>query len=334
MSKILYSFGYTNKRINAYYQREDVVFLMYHRVLFEADACSVEPGMYITPETVETHLSELNNEFACLTCKESYVWFNNDSLAKNKPKCILTFDDGWCDFYQYVFPLLKKYSIPATVFLPTSFIGTGKVFWTDRIMNIFDTVQGQYSGVKERNIPFSSLITQKVFDFSCTDLKDCYPAIDYLKSYKNNVIEGVLDELETFLDIDSTEDQERVFLTWEEVMEMKESGLVEFGSHTHTHAILTTLNRSEIRYELEKSKEVLCSRGVVDPKFVPFCYPNGNYNDEIAKMVQDAGYSLAVTTRRGWNERKANIFTLNRVGLHNDISSTPSLFLARLAGLL
>jgi peptidoglycan/xylan/chitin deacetylase (PgdA/CDA1 family) len=36
---------------------------------------------------------------------------------------VLTFDDGYEDFYSKAFPLLKKHGFIATVFLPTSFIG-------------------------------------------------------------------------------------------------------------------------------------------------------------------------------------------------------------------
>lgn len=48
---------------------------------------------------------------------------------------VLTFDDGYESFYQYVYPILKSMSVPATVFIPADFIGktnkwdyTGLVF--------------------------------------------------------------------------------------------------------------------------------------------------------------------------------------------------------------
>lgn len=39
---------------------------------------------------------------------------------------VLTFDDGYRDFYTEAFPVLKKYSFTGTVFLPTAFIGGRK----------------------------------------------------------------------------------------------------------------------------------------------------------------------------------------------------------------
>jgi peptidoglycan/xylan/chitin deacetylase (PgdA/CDA1 family) len=52
---------------------------------------------------------------------------------KNPPNraVILTFDDGYTNFYRYAYPILKKYNFPAIVYLPSAFIGT-KSIWLQK----------------------------------------------------------------------------------------------------------------------------------------------------------------------------------------------------------
>jgi peptidoglycan/xylan/chitin deacetylase (PgdA/CDA1 family) len=50
-----------------------------------------------------------------------------DYLRSGKPTAtkpvVITFDDGYTDFYRQAFPVLSRYGFSATVFLPTAYIG-------------------------------------------------------------------------------------------------------------------------------------------------------------------------------------------------------------------
>jgi peptidoglycan/xylan/chitin deacetylase (PgdA/CDA1 family) len=127
--------------------------------------------------------------------------------------------------------------------------------------------------------------------------------------------------------------RERVFLNWQEVKEMRESGLVSFGSHTAEHHILTTIDGEEIERQLRISKQKLTDTGAADARSISFCYPNGNYTDTIAQLVKKSGYAFAVTTQPGWNSASSASFALKRIGIHEDITTTKLMFLARVSGL-
>jgi peptidoglycan/xylan/chitin deacetylase (PgdA/CDA1 family) len=64
-----------------------------------------------------------------------------------------------------------------------------------------------------------------------------------------------------------------------------------------------------------------------------FCYPNGDVSAAAARLVGDH-YRAAVTTQRGINRVDTPAQTLLRIGVHEDISNTPTLFNARLSGWL
>ena len=45
---------------------------------------------------------------------------------------VITFDDGYLDFYRHAFPILSKYRATATVFLPTGYISTPRKMFKQR----------------------------------------------------------------------------------------------------------------------------------------------------------------------------------------------------------
>ena len=62
-----------------------------------------------------------------------------------------------------------------------------------------------------------------------------------------------------------------------------------------------------------------------------FAYPNGSasdFNRSTEKIVEEEGFSLAVTTVAGANDESSNFFALRRTGLWGD---DPGLSLLRLA---
>jgi peptidoglycan/xylan/chitin deacetylase (PgdA/CDA1 family) len=111
---------------------------------------------------------------------------------------------------------------------------------------------------------------------------------------------------------------------------MQAGNLVRFGSHTRRHTRLSLVSDpAQLRDEIAHSRTAIRERLGTDP--LTFCYPNGDTSPEAIRAVS-ANYLGAVTTRRGWNTTKSERFTLNRVGVHEDVSSTPTSFISRLAG--
>jgi peptidoglycan/xylan/chitin deacetylase (PgdA/CDA1 family) len=348
VSSFLNSFGLISLKIK-YVSPNNFVFLMYHRVLPKGRVDGIQAGMYVEPGTFEAHIRFLKNHFKIISLSDLSLFSKESYTSNSRPLCLLTFDDGFYDFYEYAFPVLETYQVPATVFLPTDFIGTNKWFWTDRLARIL------YKGQKDRGRghevkvtpPNHSLLKRGVRwvekgrrEGSIIQLEglkvsresQLEKAINILKQNREEETEQILAELSKRSNINE-DHKGRAFLSWEEVRVMAQSGLVSFGSHTSSHRILTTLTDEEVWDELIRPKEKLIAEKVVNPSFVPFCYPNGNYNEKIAGMVKEAGYSMAVTTENGWNRFGSDPFTLKRIGIHQDISSTEAMFGCRVTGL-
>ncbi len=116
--------------------------LMYHSISREAER-SVHPYYRVvtTPEVFSQHMSLLGEEGYEVIGLETALKLLDSSdgsrqVMQVKP-VVITFDDGFLDFYANAFPILARYGFTATVFLPSSFIGCngtslGKAFlsWT------------------------------------------------------------------------------------------------------------------------------------------------------------------------------------------------------------
>jgi peptidoglycan/xylan/chitin deacetylase (PgdA/CDA1 family) len=301
------------------------VILMYHRIIPASlvDA-TVQPGMYVLPETFERHLRYLSARFEM----ESMQAIDHMAGARSKrPGCMLTFDDGWFDFYEYAFPLLQKYQVPATVFLPTGYIDSDHMFWTDRLALILQRLERTSSKNNGQSCPEDPLV--KIILSVKTSLQQWIEySINLLKKHREKRIEEILDQLADYAGW--VQEADRIFLTWDEVREIQRSGLVNFGSHTVRHEMLTNLDSKEVQNELQESRQRLIQELEVQPETIPFCYPNGNYSLWIKDLVQAAGYSSACTTQSGINTPDCDRFVLKRVAVHQDMSAHEGLLGCRL----
>ena len=306
--------------------------LTYHRILERKGRHDcVQDGMFVDPETFDEHIRFLKKHFRIVPIRE--LTFAANKNGDHRPLCVLTFDDGWIDFYENAYPVLKSHSVPATVFLATDFIETGRRMWPDRVSRLYQE-RNVSQAKRARQGDSSDPIVNRLEEIKGTIRQQSETAIGLLKNHRLVRIERVISELSDRWGCDDRA-QDRDFLSWREVREMQSSGLVSFGSHTAGHQILTTLSGEEIERELVESRNALIREGVADPSCMPFCYPNGDYDDKIVRMVADAGYRLAVTTERGWNGcAYGDPYRFRRISIHQDICSTAAMLGCRIAGFI
>jgi len=83
------------------------------------------------------------------------------------------------------------------------------------------------------------------------------------------------------------------------LLEMQESGFVEYGSHTMNHPKLEKIPAEDAKWEIEESKLQL--EKLFKRKLCAFAYPYGigAYNEKIRKFVLDAGYTFDFSFKQG-----------------------------------
>ncbi len=116
------------------------------------------------------------------------------------------------------------------------------------------------------------------------------------------------------------------YLTWQQILEMKNSGVFTFGSHTVSHIALTYATDLRIKEELENSKNDLQAHLGYPVNW--FAYPYGNVNKKVESLVPKSGYLGAFGTNNGTYHSKDAMFTLPRVRIGG--GDTPATFVQKL----
>src|SRR5690554_865494 len=232
--------------------------------------------------------------------KENYNSFSLAGLMQYKREhghmprhaVVITVDDGYRDFYHYAYPILKKYQVPATLFVTTDFVDRKLWLWPDKITWLLNQVDripetikiGAFcSGAGPVNFETRPFYWQQWINHSLS-LPD---------PEKHSFIDQLASKLGKVFPLSIPPEFEPV--TWGELLEMQDNG-IEIGGHTVTHPSLGRVTESQAREEIFGCRDALNER--LGDRYRTFCYPNGQPSDFRAflpGLVQEAGFLGAVT---------------------------------------
>lgn len=105
----------------------------------------------------------------------------------------------------------------------------------------------------------------------------------------------------------------------EQIHEMSNSGVIEFGAHTQHHVNLLKLSDDEAFQEMQNSKRDVEQLVGHCPSFA---YPFGRFNEKHQQMAKDIGFKNAVSTRKKVEAYTAsNQFNIPRVSTHGAMNA-------------
>jgi peptidoglycan/xylan/chitin deacetylase (PgdA/CDA1 family) len=293
-----------------YLRSQSVAIVMYHGVI--AKPVPVSHWCLLELSRFEEQIQFLAQEYNVIPLPEAI-----DRLSQGLPlperSAVVTFDDGLRNVYTTAFPVLRRYQMPASVFLVTSLIESGRPTWLDRLyLSVIQTSLSEAT-IGETRLPLATDSDRAAaYSFLC----------EYFKRMPNPVKDEKLEQF--FQQVghpkEGGPDSPVATLAWTEIEELVRSGLITFGSHTHTHPILSQCDPESQREELRLSRDIL---GEHLGKADLFAYPNGSSADftEVTKgTLKELGYGCALATEPGLNRVGADLFALRRVNVANNTS--------------
>jgi len=125
-------------------------------------------------------------------------------------------------------------------------------------------------------------------------------------------------------------------LTWDNIKELHDSGLIEIGNHTHAmhkfkprYGIAQVSNETVDEYkkaihdDLEKANALLTQNAKV-PRPITFAYPFGKYTNEGREVLKDLGFEAILTCNEGISTIRrgdpTSLYTLKRYNRSGNVS--------------
>jgi len=102
------------------------------------------------------------------------------------------------------------------------------------------------------------------------------------------------------------------YMSWSQVIEMRRGGMA-IGSHTLNHPYLTELTLRTIKAQLEDSKRIIEEK--LGEEITSLAYPQGDFDWDIERLTEEAGYKIAVSSEPGMNDKDTSLFKLKRISV-------------------
>lgn len=257
----------SRRRVN----NREICVLMLHRV-----SDDIDPLWPPLPVSTFEHLMEVLSKKAHVASVDDVISIDE---YPNKPLVVLSFDDGYMDFYHNALPILNKYSLPAHHNICPGLIGSGVVPWTQML--------GHYMGNNTNTL--IELPDGEVFQINREPNEgDLLSLAELLMRVDDQLREQWLDALIEQMPVNRLPQ----LMGWEEVRQCVAAG-IEIGSHGMSHRNMAQIADDGIlKNEVEMSKRTIEQE--TGQQVNIFSFPNGEFNKSGLELVRQAGYKTAI----------------------------------------
>jgi len=265
-------------------------------------------GLDISSFKRQLDFLQANYTMACLADVRACI---KESRPLPEKTCWLTFDDGYRDHYEYVFPELLSRGIEGAFFPPSKPITDREILDVNKIHFILANSQDVDVVVEDIKADFFAYnlaeIIGKSYETLWSDLAkpNRFDSGDVI--FVKRVLQHALppiwrkrisDKLfEKYVSTDAQAFADDLYMSSTQLSEMVQSGMY-VGNHGYRHLWLGRENYMTQLDEIQKSLDFLMSIGAPVRDWV-MCYPYGNCNAETLSILKSQGCLVGLTTNVG-----------------------------------
>ena len=288
----LLGFNNSPKKIN-----QGCAVLLYHRIF---NPCIDAQLLSVTPENFEQQLIFLKENYEVI----SYQTLVHRLVEKNlRDRSIcLTFDDGYIDNLTEALPLLKKYNMPATIFVCTGNIGKSNEFWWDMLENIFLAQNEKYLNWNALSPALDPILVRY------QNLQESFKS---LNQEDRTILLSNLGKL-----CPPRENYRTMNL--QELSELNSSELISLGAHTENHYSLGRIDKETSAQEIIASTQKI--RKITSSRHISFSYPFGGELDcrnDLDHVFKSENIDAVFLNQHGICRNNTNLKRIPRVLIRN-----------------
>jgi len=280
--------------------------LCYHSVALENEYTFL-PKMFVSPQTFERRLSFLADQaFPVLPLDEAVRRLRQGTLPAGATT--ITFDDALHGTYRIAWPLLRRFALPATVYVTTYYVTKHAPVFGLLVEYLFWKTTKPSLDLEGLGLPSADSI---VLSDSATKARVMEAIVEHgetrcTEEQRSSLARALAERLG--IDHDAVV-RTRLFnlMTPEEIRELAAGGL-DVQAHTHRHQFPED--------EAVARREFADNRAVLEPltgkRLEHFCYPSGFWSERQWPWLTAAGFKTATTCEPGFNYPETPRLALKR----------------------
>lgn len=251
-------------------------------------------------ELFSKQIDFLKNNFNIITMETLIDVIKNQKELPDKA-LLLTFDDGYIDNYEYALPILDKYNIQGSFFIPGKtfiehkLLDVNKIHYTLAKANIDDLCEDLKSLMIQNNIDIDNLWKQYAIKSRYDDEKTIFVKRMLqmvLPEELRNKLSSIL--FAKYMDLTEEELANQLYMNKEQIQTMKNHGMY-IGIHGYDHYWLGSLEKEKMQEDIDKALETM--KDYIDPNCWVVNYPYGSYNKDVVEYVKSKGAVIGLTTK-------------------------------------